>query len=42
MTLMPYWAQRFQSGAASSAELDHAANTQWNVIDEITMIVRKT
>ena len=39
--LMPAWLRKLQSGEMSVAEVDHAANTYWNVIDEITMVVRK-
>ena len=41
MALMPPWAERFQSGEISQADLNYAINTHWNVVDEITMIVRK-
>jgi hypothetical protein len=39
--LMPYWAQRLQRDEISRADLDQVINTQWNVVDEITMTVRK-
>jgi len=41
LALMPPWAQRLQDGEVSRVELDHAMNTLWNVVDEITMVVRK-
>jgi SAM-dependent methyltransferase len=39
--MMPAWLQKLQRGEMSVAEVEHAANTYWNVIDEITMMVRK-
>lgn len=39
--LMPVWFEKLQSGKMSAAEVDLAANTYWNVIDEITMVLRK-
>jgi hypothetical protein len=41
MALTPYWAQLFKNGEATQADIDFAMATQWNVVDEITMIVRK-
>lgn len=41
IALMPYWAQLSRSGEVTSEELDLALNTQWNVVDEISMTVRK-
>jgi hypothetical protein len=38
--LAPYWAERYRGGI-SDTDLEHAVNTHWNVIDEISMIVRK-
>ncbi len=38
---MPVWFEKLQSGKMSAAEVDLAANTYWNVIDEITMVLRK-
>ena len=41
MTLMSPWAERHQLGHISPAELDDALNSHWNVVDEITMVVRR-
>jgi hypothetical protein len=41
MALTPYWARRFSNGEVTQAELDHAASTQWNVVDEVTINMRK-
>jgi hypothetical protein len=41
MAAMPPWSDKFQSGEMSQAEITHAINTYSNVIDEITMMVRK-
>jgi hypothetical protein len=39
--LMPHWAERLQRGEISQDELKFAVDTYWNVVDEITMVVRK-
>lgn len=41
LTLLPPWVNRHNAGQLPQAELEHAMNTYWNVVDEIAMIVRK-
>ena len=41
ISLTPAWAQRLRNGDLTKAELDQAMLSQWNVIEEIIMTVRK-
>jgi SAM-dependent methyltransferase len=41
MTLSPYWRDSYQRGEITQADVDLAFSTQWNVVDEFKMIVRK-
>lgn len=40
-SLMSPWSERHQAGQLPQAELEHAMHTQWNVVDEIAMTIRK-
>ena len=39
--LTPNWSSLWESGQLPQKELDYAANTYWNVIEEITMKIKK-
>jgi predicted SAM-dependent methyltransferase len=41
MSLSPHWRDSFQRGEITQADVDLAFSTQWNVVDEIKMVVRK-
>ena len=41
MVLMSPWAERHRAGHISQDEIDHALNSHWNVVDEITMVLRR-
>ncbi len=39
--LTPEWSQKYNEGLISRAELDFSMRTYYNVVDEITMVLRK-
>jgi len=39
--LLPDWKERFAKGALTREELDQAIASQWNVVDEVVMVLRK-
>jgi hypothetical protein len=41
MKLTPYWQDSFERGEITQADVDLAFSTQWNVVNEIKMLVRK-
>lgn len=41
MVLMPSWHQRLERGEVTRAEVDAASISQWNVVDEIVMCIRR-
>jgi hypothetical protein len=41
MSLTPYWKDSYERGEITQADVDLAFSTQWNVVNEIKMMVRK-
>jgi hypothetical protein len=38
---LPHSSRRYGSGELSDAEPDHAISTYWNMVEEVTMVMRK-